>query len=187
MTSLTDGGSGSPHGVATSGQNGEPCVTRLRRYQKPPMPVASTAAAMSGRSGSSRARQPAQSPIASTSTSIGRTVVLPPIARPAATTAGTSSARLRRLSATSAAVTTSHASAGGSVTLPLLCQPSSHGFVHSAAAARPAGTRGTSSERRPAHAAVAVRVSMIHGHRISGAKLRAMPIAQAIVTSVVSG
>src|SRR3954470_9181439 len=91
LTVSTDAGTGSPHGVATIGQNGEPWSIRLRRYQPPPTTRPATVAIASGRAiGRSRLRND-HSAAASTTAAIGTTVVFVPIERAAASTAGASS------------------------------------------------------------------------------------------------
>src|SRR5436305_13308078 len=109
LTVFTDAGTGSPHGVATIGQNGEPWSTRLRRYQPPPTTRPASAASASGRASARSRPREDHSAAASTTAAIGTTVVFVPLDSRAASTAGASSTGLSRASAQSAAHTTSQA------------------------------------------------------------------------------
>src|SRR4051812_8970644 len=111
LTVSTEGGTGSPHGVSTIGQNGEPWSSRLRRYQTPPIRTPAAAASASGRASGRRPALQDQSAAARTTVAIGTTVVLVPIERAAASTAGASSTGRSRASTQSAAHATSHARA----------------------------------------------------------------------------
>src|SRR4051812_44060620 len=117
-TIAIDFGTGSPHGADTIGQNGEPCVTRSRRYQTPPTATEAPSASTSGLESERNRLRAGQKASASTSATQGRVVVLHPIDRAPASSAGASSPASFRLSAHSAAHVTSQASAAGSVTVP---------------------------------------------------------------------
>src|SRR3954470_19913701 len=88
LTVSTDAGTGSPHGVATIGQNGEPWSIRLRRYQPPPTTRPAAVASASGRARVRSRLREHHSAAASTTAAIGTTVVFVPIDSAAASTAG---------------------------------------------------------------------------------------------------
>src|SRR3954454_19369828 len=88
LTVSTDAGTGSPHGVATIGQNGEPWSSRLRRYQPPPTSSPAAVASASGRTRARRCVRDDHNAAPSTTSAMGTTVVFVPIARAAASTAG---------------------------------------------------------------------------------------------------
>src|SRR3954469_10497676 len=175
LTVSTEAGTGSPHGVATIGQNGEPWSTRLRRYQPPPTTRAASVASASGRASARRREREDHSAAPSSTAAIGTTVVFVPIDSAAASTAGASSTGRSRASAQSAAQTTSQATAGGSVMLPLLCHASTQGTEHSAAIGAAAAARGTPSARRPTQPPATVSANVTQGQSTIGTKLCASP------------
>src|SRR3954452_21038561 len=168
LTVSTDGGTGSPHGVATIGQNGDPCSNRLRRYHAPPTSRPAAVASASGRATLRSLLSEDHRAAARTTMAMGTTVVFVPIESAAASTAGASSTGRSRASAQSAAETTSQATAGGSVMLPLLCHASTQGTEHSAATAAAAAARGTASARSPTHPAQTVSANVTHGQSTIG-------------------
>src|SRR4051794_38407679 len=103
LTVSTDAGTGSPHGAATIGQNGEPWSNRLRRYQPPPTSRPAAVASASGFAIVRSRLRVDQTAAARTTTVIGTTVVFVPIDSAAASTAGASRTGRSRASAQSAA------------------------------------------------------------------------------------